>query len=200
MIRAPLIAPLVLLSSVLVAEAAPTRWDVNGHFYEAIAVPQGISWANASTQAQLAGGHLATITSAVENAFVFSLITDTAFWRLNTSHFYDGPWIGGFQPPGSPEPGGNWQWVTGEPFVYQNWSSPMQPDNTAGIEDKLHFWGISGTVDSKWNDHNPLGADGSVSGVRGYVVETVPEPSTFCLIVIGLAGWCLVSLRKRGRP
>jgi hypothetical protein len=159
--------------------AAPVPWPVssggNGHFYEAVRVPSGIKWTDAKLTAEAAGGQLATIASAAENAFVFSLIDDPLFWNS-----YSGPWLGGTQPPGSPEPAGNWQWLTGEPFSYTNWSVG-QPNNTGEIknEDSLHFWRLSLSVHSSyWNDI----AGGSVSyRPVGYVVEIIPEPDTLIL-------------------
>ncbi len=56
-------------------------------------------------------GHLATVTSAEENAFIVDMTN-------SYNH-----WLGGYQPAGSDEPAGNWQWVTGEPWIYANWNS-----------------------------------------------------------------------------
>jgi hypothetical protein len=84
---------------------------------------------------------LATLTSAQENDFVFELINAPQFWYRGEF----GPLIGGYQPPGSPEPAGGWTWVTGELWSYSNWAGG-QPDN-AGGEDGLHFW-----AGNHWND------------------------------------------------
>src|SRR6266478_4337030 len=94
----------------------PKRAGGNGHFYEAVAT-SGIVWSNASAAATNRGGYLATITSAQENQLVFGLIQgNTNLWTRRPSTDSWGPWIGGVQPPGSPEPAGGWTWVTGEPF------------------------------------------------------------------------------------
>ncbi|HOX01826.1 MAG TPA: hypothetical protein P5555_20695 [Candidatus Paceibacterota bacterium] len=65
----------------------------NGHYYEVFSAP-GISWDVANGMAQemswdCAQGHLATITSPEEDAFILGLIGDTG------EH-----WAGGFQEPG----------------------------------------------------------------------------------------------------
>lgn len=53
-----IICVLVAVSaSVLCAE--PVRWAGNGHLYEAVYVPEGISWSSAEAAAEQAGGHLA---------------------------------------------------------------------------------------------------------------------------------------------
>ena len=73
---------MVVLSIVGLCKATPVQWSGNGHYYEAISVPEGISWTNAKTAAELADGYLASITSEAENEFVFGLINDAKFWRL----------------------------------------------------------------------------------------------------------------------
>ena len=73
-----------------------TVWPVsaggNGHWYRVVHVPAGLMWNDANEAARAEGGYLATITSAEENAFVFSLIQDPIYWNGPR-----GPWIGGFQ-------------------------------------------------------------------------------------------------------
>jgi len=67
-------------------------------------------------------GHLATITSSAENAFIST--------QLGTTQF---AWLGGEQPPGSLEPDGGWQWITGEPWVYTNWDIG-EPNNDYQVD------------------------------------------------------------------
>ncbi len=167
----------VLLSRRLSLEAleqrlalAPTVWSVaaggNGHGYEPVAA--SVTWFQANQAANAAGGHLATIRSAAENDFVFSLVNSPEFWvpdsRFNMTM---GPWLGGLQPPGSPEPAGNWQWVTGEAFSYTNWHAG-EPSNSGlgGVEDYLHFWATPvGARAPTWNDCSGWLTTG------GYVIE-----------------------------
>jgi len=69
-----------------------------------------------------AGGHLATITSEAENAFIYGLASNNiALWHSLPNGCVLGPWLGGTQPTGSSEPGGGWRWVTGETWSYTNW-------------------------------------------------------------------------------
>jgi hypothetical protein len=151
--------------------AQPVEWPVsqagNGHYYEVVVVSSGIDWPVADQAAQNAGGHLATISSAAENAFVFSLIT--MWW----SGYGIGPWLGGLQPSGSPEPSGNWQWVTGEPFQYTNWA-PGQPDNYTNCspnEDRIHYFASS----DQWNDEDQS-SPWCFHIVPGYIVEYSTPP------------------------
>lgn len=125
----------------------------NGHYYELIS--DQVAWLVARDAAEsrtFVGmpGHLATITSAEEQTFVA-----LSFPGVDV-------WLGGFQPLGSPEPDGNWQWVTGEPFSYTHWWGGG-PNNYGGTEDCLEmntepFWG------GYWNDL-------AGSNNRAYIIE-----------------------------
>ena len=171
------------------AQAAIVEWSVseggNGHFYEAVYnVPGARDWDNAQSAAIYAGGYLATITSAEENAFIFSILRDDQqVWPGGI-----GPWIGGFQEEDAIEPDGDWQWVTGEAFTYTNWSI-NQPDNAVGgSEDWLHFYNNTDETPSpEWNDLSR----GAIP-TNSYVVEYVPEPTT--LLLFGMGG---VMLRRK---
>ena len=148
------------------AYSGPIPW-ANGHTYEVLSAPAGITWTAARDAAAGRGGHLATITSTNENAFVFELVrNDLRLWtNIPPAARLLGPWIGGFQTNGSPEPAGGWQWVTGERFAYTNWAEG-QPNNDPANQDSMHFVGPdASTPGSTWND---LGSDWLLTG---YVVE-----------------------------
>jgi hypothetical protein len=167
-------------------EAQPIQWDGNGHWYEAVSVDGGIGWIDARDAATAAGGYLATITSQEENDFVYDLLTfpDTVVWSnfLNVNNgntWSKGPWIGGHQEPGSPEPSGGWGWVTGEPFNYTNWhyTGSGQPNDSAPNQDSVHYIGHGyDNPQPYWND-----LAGSEL-LPGYVVETIHEPPTPILL------------------
>lgn len=160
---------LSVVSSLLFATAMPAmaqvsdpvRNPVDGHYYEAVTVPGGISWSDARDAAEsrfigVVQGHLATITSEEESDFIVA-----SFPELSAPQ-PPAYWLGGFQPPGSPEPGGNWQWVTGEPFVYTNWA-PSEPNDHSSPEQCMNFTGDFSSP-GQWNDQ-PCG------GEVGYLVE-----------------------------
>ena len=100
------------LSFISRIQAAPVQWDAgsggNGHYYEAVQVPDGVSWTAASALANGAGGYLATITSEAENNFVFALVDDPAYWK-NVGGDSAGPGWAAFSPmvPSSPIKTGN---------------------------------------------------------------------------------------------
>ena len=162
--------------------AAPVQWPDNGHWYEAI--PGTYSWNEANVAAStsvfnLLPGHLATITSVEENAFI-RLLSPTP----------DGYILGGLQDPAATTVSGGWAWVTGEPWAYTNWQG-NEPNDLGdfsealgpGDEDRLHFFGATGA--NGWNDYSgePFNS--------GYVVEygtlaAIPEPQTTALLLAGL--------------
>jgi hypothetical protein len=141
-----------VVGAVVFANAAQgqqaVQWRVedggNGHWYRWERRPNGITWSAAKLASEQIGGHLATIHTGAENGFVFNLTLPTAEWQ---NRF--GPWLGGYQPAGSSEPGGGWRWVTDEPWSWTGWLSG-EPNNSAcsGPEDSLHFIEYG----SVWND------------------------------------------------
>ncbi|MBI4515325.1 MAG: hypothetical protein HY699_05860 [Deltaproteobacteria bacterium] len=159
-------------------ERGPVNWPDNGHTYQAVCAPDGITWDAAKTAAEAQGGHLVTITSAQENQFVFDLVDAPELWLSAGVGPSSGPWLGGYQPPGSVEPAGGFRWVTDEPFGYTNWA-PGEPNDWAAGEDYLIFWSVSGPGrNSLWNDASVFGA-GDLR--NGYVIEwsngAPPTPS-----------------------
>ena len=83
-----------LLSSTSVL-AAPTQWAGNGHWYELVSTPLsfGDAVTEASTRTHLGlGGHLVTLTSADENAFVHGLTGGGAAWLGASDAAVEGEW------------------------------------------------------------------------------------------------------------
>lgn len=162
-----LLASSIIMSVAVVTPALGTPIDSamqfadNGHYYEVFTTLR--TWDNARWAAEQMGGYLASITTQAENDFVTSLLPP----NLNA-------WLGGFQPPGSSEPAGNWQWITGEAFTYMNWNTG-EPNNGVGWgitdEKALEIYGILTGALGKWNDARP-----DVE-TYGYVVEydTIPQ-------------------------
>ena len=159
-----------------IADNEPVPWAVNGHLYQAVWVATGITWPDAQAAATQAGGYLATITSADEDALAYALVCDPIFWVMDAHGNGLGPWLGGLQPAGSVEPGGGWQWVTGEPMTYLNWT-PGEPSNAQGTEDRLHFLGLQTLQGSQWND-----VPASVP-LCGYLIEYPQHPGAPSLSV-----------------
>lgn len=166
------INPHVHLGEFMVAGSSavwPVAQGGSGNSYEVVAVPGGISWEDARDAASAAGGHLATITSAAENDFVWNLVKDRPeLWYVDGANNTVGPWLGGFQVDGAPEPDGGWQWLNGEgPFDYTNWAAG-EPNNSNNSEHRAGFFGTGpDNRAATWNDLSPE----PWAEVLGYVVE-----------------------------
>lgn len=179
------------------ASAVPVQWTAasggNDHWYEYIGdsmLTPPSDWPDQKANAEARGGYLVTITSEAENRFISTVL------GVGTLGGCTCVWLGGFQNPASPsysEPGGGWEWVTGEPWAYTNWS-PGEPNNFGAgqAENYLTTWFSPDTSNVRWNDHFP-------NGSGRYIVEwdtfPIPEPSTALLLGAGLAG-----LGARRRP
>jgi hypothetical protein len=98
------------------------QWKVsdggNGHWYQLLINQQTTFWEAASAATQR-GGHLVTVGTNAENAFVR---------QISLGHFVH---FGAYQDPavsGWAEPAAGWTWITGEPWRWSGWC-PGQPDN-----------------------------------------------------------------------
>lgn len=139
-----------------------------GHLYIAVKKPYSDSWHDNQRKAQQIGGHLATITSAEENRFIFELFSsDEAFIKEDGGGLF-GPMIGLYQADLSREPAGGWIWVTGEPVTYSRWS-PGNPDN---FSQRQHFARFYRSKNFRNSGSGPVWWDDtSARWDIGYIVE-----------------------------
>ena len=146
-------AAVALASGVvsLAMAADAVQWRVedggNGHWYACRStVGIGDIWALAQSNAVADGAHLATLTSAAENQWVYSLSVAKNAWVGRR-----GPLLGGFKAPDN-----TFRWVTGEPWTFASWL-PGEP--SSGLwEPYLHYMGPQFTEQSSatWNDTDGL--------------------------------------------
>ena len=106
-----------------------------------------LTWEEAKAACEAKGGHLATITSQEEQKMIESLNTQNS--KL---------WIGGYK-----NSAGQWCWVTGEPWEYQNWGDgePNNSSNVVADESCVAVWPV------KWNDL----ANSNTYEQSGYICE-----------------------------
>lgn len=170
----------------------------NGHRYQAVRVEQGISWTAARDLALSSGGYLASIHSSLENQLIWSIMkSDASLW---SSGGYQGCWLGGFQPAGSPEPAGGWSWTSGEAWTFAAWGSG-EPNNAAGFEHYLNLMDFNGgyghSANVGWNDMEQNG--GYWGPMRSFIIEyNVPSPGSGLLAITAVTG-CATRRRRCSR-
>lgn len=164
----------------------PQIFAGNGHRYQF--VPGAFNWNEADANARSLGGHLATLTSAEENHWVWTQFSPYMPSMDKRALPERGWWIGGLT---TEEDG--WQWVSGEPFEYANWSSAPTPTarvprlrqhNNGGGEglsawSPVHYSTRCGYV-VEWDQSEP--APGSDAEMRSFAawlfsLPTYSEPS-----------------------
>jgi hypothetical protein len=175
---------LALAVSFAPADASPIQWATadggNDNWYELITSPQQITWQQANAQTASMSylgspGYLATVSSAKENAWIYSNVVVSGY-----------AWLGG------EDDGSGWRWANGEPWVIGCWS-PGQPDGyLGGVQHNLYF-----AAAPLWDD-----APDHWGGVPSqYVVEynaPVPEPSSLTLLLggaVAIAGFAVRRFR-----
>ena len=168
------------------AVAAPVQWSAsvggNDHWYEFVQAPQAVTWTEANAAAGSMthlghAGHLGTITSAAEQAFVTSIAG--AVYRA---------WLGGTDAKSE----GNWEWVTGEAWSYTNWAGG-EPNNL-GNEDYLEGWFFQ---NGEWNDLPDQQVTSKFLVEYSDFVAPVPLPAGLPLILGALAALGAVARRRK---
>ena len=162
-------------STPCVVGSYPVQWRVkdggNGHWYQLNARATPVSWTAANAESASLAGHLATLTSAAENQWVFSNVAaGPDGWNCGSDCY--GPWLGGYQDPQDPsfsEPAGGWKWVTGETWGFAPWSCEL-PNDADPLQDFLHFYSVSWCSPApgpRWDDLQ----DGGAGRVSSFVIE-----------------------------
>jgi hypothetical protein len=144
-------------------------------------------WSDAKSFCESLGGHLATITSSDEQAFIESLNTDDLSL-----------WIGGYRDAQFV-----WHWVTGEAWSYTHWGDGEPNDSTAVVSDEncLAIW------PAYWNDLNDLNTyetngficewDNNFVGTWGNLTWRLDEDGT--LIISGFGSMDDFSIPAEGQ-
>jgi hypothetical protein len=148
----------------LAPAAGAQKWvqnPTNQHWY---ALTPTSSWTAAEATAVEWGGHLATVRSAEENAWIYEQFCQDSL---------GGVWLG----LNDRKINGVFAWSSGELATFQAWDRANQ-HNTALEESCVHLQGAQhpeAEFRAKWND---LGEDGGWLGGLPGVVEVFADPDT----------------------
>jgi hypothetical protein len=149
---------------------------VNGHFYRPIS--NGTTYTGARAASLLTTfkgqqGYLVTITSASENAFIYTNVPQGNIWFAATDEVKDGTWVIDAGPEkGTVMKTQNGQTAGNIPGVYNNWA-PGEPNGVNGSENYAV---------TNWNSQ-PTWNDLSNNWANPYIIEygtwTNPDDATF---------------------
>jgi hypothetical protein len=149
---------------------------VNGHFYRPIST--GTTYTNARAASLLTTfkgqtGYLVTITSASENAFIYSNVPQGNIWFAATDEVKDGTWVIDAGPEkGTVMKTSNGQLTGNIPGVYNNWASGEPNGNNGSENYAVTNWNNQPT----WND---LSNNWSNPYIIEYGTWTNPDDATF---------------------
>eukprot|EP01043_Picozoa_sp_COSAG02_P044667 COSAG02_NODE_4013_length_5905_cov_4686.361178_2_plen_1058_part_00 len=142
-----------------------TKCEATRHYYEFVDTGQFITWADAREAAHERGGYLATITSAAEQSCLTEIATQAPEHDGNRGC----GWLGGNDIDAE----GTWEWITGEPWAYSNWS-PNDGTHSGDIShENFLAMNCAGFAPGTWVDHDGggVGGQGAVQNQYGYYVE-----------------------------
>ena len=109
----------------------------NNHYYKFYILEY--DWDSAEFFCEKMGGHLVTITSAEENSFVNGLSQGQNIWLGGTDTATEGVF----------------KWVSGETFMYTNWSSGEPNDGKPAPQDYIQMY-ANGTWDDVKNQEKKM--------------------------------------------
>lgn len=141
--------------SAFISDVGNKTFNGKSLFYSEYALVNAggnISWTAAKAAAEAAGGHLATITSPGEQSYIAQKLGGTVSMDV---------WIGATDSATE----GQFQWITGEAFLYKNWNTG-EPNDAGGNEDYAQL--LNGT-NGLWNDLS------NTAAVNGYLMESAPK-------------------------
>jgi hypothetical protein len=142
---------MIVFPRAVIADIGPIVNPANGHAYY---VTEGaMTWADAEAWAVSNGGHLVAINDAAEDAWIQSSL------GLASGYY----WLGGRDDAVE----GSFDWVSGEPFSYQNFL-PGQPDDDAGLGGNGDYLALS-ALEWAWLDTN--------GDFTGFVTGAIAEAS-----------------------
>lgn len=170
------------VATVITTEVNP----LNGHIYHLL---DQTNWTDAQNEAISLKGNLVTINDQSENDWLaatfgnFGGIPRAFFIGLNDANVE-----------------GQYEWVSGEPVSFINWSIGEPNNFVNGDEDYGMMWQSGIGLDGQWNDFANIDSLSNPNfgtiPMFAVVEVSVPEPGTFLLSLFGAAS--LLSRRVMG--
>lgn len=151
----------LVCSPLVLADTAIVPWSGNGHYYQR--VDKSISWLSAKAECAAKKGHLATVTSVEEEAF------------LNTSMF---SYYNAYSLGGTKENTGVWRWITGEAFSYtpgNNFSGDLGEDYLYQKYNEWRDWTGASNLDGyicEWSYENHI-ATATIPNINAGGIEEI---------------------------
>jgi hypothetical protein len=164
------------------------------------------NWDQAEAAAVQLGGHLVTIHSAEENAFLVNTVlrdfTGQGGPNLTTTPI----WIGLYDPTGiaaddGPSHAANFTWVDGSSSTYRNWH-PGEPNDCYNDEYYGNILPAAYYPLGTWNDidlndpHVISPTWVSYGAIYGIASVPIPEPGMFTLLASALLGVGVFAVRQ----
>jgi hypothetical protein len=147
----------------------PEPATFNGHTYYYFKTP--VTWYDAKSICEKLGGHLVTITSAEENAFLYDLVASAENKYV---------WFGASDIDAE----GTWKWVNNEKFTYSNWVQEEpnnNPSANSSSEDYLMGYILNDISSLSWNDAGGWGSYPFICEIDSVTAD--PQPGNVNLVI-----------------
>jgi hypothetical protein len=137
------VAAVMIASQTMAGDAV--QWRVedggNGHWYQVLELPTPVTLVSATAAAEARGAHVVTVTTEIENTFVYSVANVDNAWASSEV----GPLVGLSVDTSLCGAG---CWVTGEPVEFTYWH-PGNPDHPT-TDNCVYLYG---RADMRWQNH-----------------------------------------------
>lgn len=188
-----------LAGGAALADTAKIKNPGNNHYYQRFDKTRG--WHDAKAYCSQLGGYLATVTTQIEQNFVWN-----QFGNTNTST--QGIWLGASDETQE----GRWVWSTGELWNYSNWEQVTPSPDNAGSYGQHYLMLYTNSPDwvqaiiSFWGDMSSINSAAGAGNNSAHTVSTLCEWNTlpdvygqFSLVKTGVKG-AKVTLKQTGQP
>ena len=195
---APSYHTIAIASTLLIAAGSSQALTImqtstfNGHTYILIGNDSStrMTWNEAQAAALTLGGNLVTVNDTAENQYLLTTFAPTAVAVAPQGGGLISLWLG----LNDAATESNFVWVDGAPVTYTNWV-PGEPAGGAPDEDYAGMLvGPGFGAPGQWHD---IVSDFRFNDVVFGVVEVVPEPETYALMLCGIGFLSTIARRRR---